>query len=122
MGRFVITKSKSEEYTFELIALNWESIISGPYFPTLESCENGIDSVRRHCNAEVEDTTVDGSHTIRCPKYEIYKNRDSQFCFRLKATNGQIIAVSQAYTSKASCCKGIESVAANAPDAETRLK
>ena len=35
--------------------------------------------------------------------------------FDLKATNGQVIASSEVYASKASCLKGIESVRKNAP-------
>ena len=38
--------------------------------------------------------------------------------FDLKATNGQIIAVSEGYAAKASCINGIESVQKNAADAE----
>ena len=34
------------------------------------------------------------------------------------ATNGQVIATSEAYESKASALNGIESVKKNAPDAE----
>ena len=35
--------------------------------------------------------------------------------FDLKATNGQVIASSEVYKSKASCLKGVNSVIANAP-------
>jgi uncharacterized protein YegP (UPF0339 family) len=35
-----------------------------------------------------------------------------------KASNGQIIAVGEAYNTKASAFKGIESVQKNAPDAK----
>jgi hypothetical protein len=35
--------------------------------------------------------------------------------FNLKASNGEIIVVSEIYSSKASCLKGIESVRKNAP-------
>ena len=38
--------------------------------------------------------------------------------FDLKATNGQIIATSEVYTSEAACRNGIESVRKNAPEAE----
>lgn len=38
--------------------------------------------------------------------------------FDLKATNGQVIAVSEGYVTKASCINGIESVKKNAVDAE----
>ena len=37
------------------------------------------------------------------------------FSFNLVADNNEIIATSQAYTSKSACLKGIESVQANAP-------
>ncbi|MEG2204009.1 MAG: YegP family protein, partial [Oscillospiraceae bacterium] len=40
------------------------------------------------------------------------------FRFRLKARNGEIIAVSEGYRTKASCENGIESVRKNAPDAK----
>ncbi|HDS03550.1 MAG TPA: DUF1508 domain-containing protein [Firmicutes bacterium] len=51
-------------------------------------------------------------------KFEMYKDKRGEFRFRLKATNGQIIAVSEGYTSKTSCLAGIESVRKNAPDAD----
>jgi uncharacterized protein YegP (UPF0339 family) len=41
-----------------------------------------------------------------------------KFRFNLVATNGQVIATSEAYESKASAIKGIESVKRNAPTAE----
>ena len=50
-------------------------------------------------------------------KFELYKDKGGKFRFRLKAGNGQIIAVSEAYESKASANNGIASVRKNAPDA-----
>lgn len=38
--------------------------------------------------------------------------------FDLKASNGQVIAVSGGYTTLANCQNGVESVNKNAPDAE----
>lgn len=38
--------------------------------------------------------------------------------FDLKATNGQVIATSEVYTTVAACKNGIESVKKNAPEAE----
>jgi uncharacterized protein YegP (UPF0339 family) len=40
------------------------------------------------------------------------------FRFRLKATNGQVIATGEGYKTKASAIKGIESVQKNAPEAK----
>ncbi|MEL7168845.1 MAG: YegP family protein [Bacteroidota bacterium] len=52
-------------------------------------------------------------------KFELYKGRDGQYYFRLKAGNGETIAVSEGYTTKASAKNGIASVKKNAPIAET---
>jgi uncharacterized protein YegP (UPF0339 family) len=52
------------------------------------------------------------------PKFEIYKDAAEKFRFRLKAANGETIAVGEAYESKDACKKGIESVKTNAPKAQ----
>jgi len=52
------------------------------------------------------------------PKFEIYKDTAEKFRFRLKATNGEVIASGEAYESKDGCKNGIESVKTNAPIAE----
>ena len=50
-------------------------------------------------------------------KFELYKDAKGKFRFRLKAGNGEIIAVGEAYDSKASAKNGIASVQKNAPGA-----
>ena len=49
-------------------------------------------------------------------KFVIKKSGD-QYVFSLVAGNGETIATSERYTSKASAKNGIESVRKNAPDA-----
>lgn len=51
-------------------------------------------------------------------KFEVFKDKNSKYRFRLKAANGEIIAASESYDSKDSCLNGIESVKKNAPLAE----
>jgi UPF0339 protein TDE_0826 len=51
-------------------------------------------------------------------KFEYYKDKKGKYRFRLKAGNGEIIAVGEAYESKAGCLNGIESVRKNAADAD----
>ncbi|QRX93388.1 YegP family protein [Streptomyces noursei] len=53
-------------------------------------------------------------------KFEMYEDKAGKYRYRLKAGNGEIIAVGEAYNSKAACEKGIESVKRNAPTAEVR--
>lgn len=50
-------------------------------------------------------------------KFELNKDVAGEFRFKLVATNGMTIAVSQGYNSKESALKGIESVRQNAPEA-----
>lgn len=50
-------------------------------------------------------------------KFEVYEDSAGEYRFRLKAPNGEIIAASEGYTSKAGCLNGIESVRKNAPNA-----
>ncbi|MDW3649989.1 MAG: YegP family protein [Bacteroidia bacterium] len=51
---------------------------------------------------------------MKNPKYQLYKS-GSEYRFRLKARNGEIILKSEGYTSKSSCLSGIESVKRNSP-------
>tara|TARA_R110002111_G_scaffold174877_3_gene240432 strand:+ start:201 stop:530 length:330 start_codon:yes stop_codon:yes gene_type:complete len=46
-------------------------------------------------------------------KFEINKDKSGQFRFNLKASNGQVILSSEAYTTKSSCDNGITSVKTN---------
>ena len=48
------------------------------------------------------------------PVFEWYKDKVGKYRFRLKAANGEIIAVSEGYVSKEGCVSGIESVKKNA--------
>ncbi|MBB5786926.1 YegP family protein [Jiangella mangrovi] len=50
-------------------------------------------------------------------KFELYKDKSDQYRFRLKAGNGETIAVGEAYTSKSSALNGIDSIRRNAVDA-----
>jgi uncharacterized protein YegP (UPF0339 family) len=43
-------------------------------------------------------------------KFEVYADRSGKFRFRLRASNGQVVATSEAYETKAAAMKGAESV------------
>jgi uncharacterized protein YegP (UPF0339 family) len=50
-------------------------------------------------------------------KFELYQDKAGKYRFRLKAGNGQVIAVGEAYESKAAAENGIAAVKENAPGA-----
>jgi uncharacterized protein YegP (UPF0339 family) len=50
-------------------------------------------------------------------KFEIFLDRKKQYRFHLKASNGEIIAASEAYETRAACIKGIKAIQKSAPTA-----
>ena len=68
--------------------------------------------------AEVEDRTAPEFEKKSSRKFEVYKDDRGYYRFRLKAKNGQVLAVSEAYSRKASCLKGAASVVRNSAGAE----
>ena len=118
MSKFVI-RTVPSGVKFDLKAGNGETIATSEVYTTKAACENGVESVRKNAPiANIEDQTVEGFETKTNPKFEMYEDKGGEFRFRLKARNGEIIAVSEGYKAKASCVNGIESVQKNAPEAE----
>ena len=117
MGKFVIRETKTG-IKFDLKAGNGEVIATSEVYTSEKACRNGIARVQKNAPvAAVENQTVEGYAVEKHPKFEIYTDKAGEFRFRLKATNGQIIAVSEGYKAMASCMNGIESVKKNAVDA-----
>ena len=118
MGKFVVRYTNTG-IKFDLKAGNNEVIATSEVYNSKSSCLKGVASVQRNAPiAAVEDQTVEDYAKEKCPKFEIYTDKAGELRFRLKATNGQIIAVSEGYTAKAGCLNGVESVKKNAADSE----
>jgi uncharacterized protein len=92
---------KSTEHRYRLKARNGEIILSGEGYTTKESCQNGIESVKE--NAPHDN------------RYERKDSVNNQFYFVLKAANGEIIGVSETYTTKQARETGIAAVKKDAP-------
>ena len=118
MGKFVIRRTNTG-IKFDLKAGNGEVIATSEVYSSEDACRKGIASVQKNAPAAaVEDQTVEGFAQEKHSKFEVYTDKAGEFRFRLKATNGQIIAVGEGYKAKAGCLNGIASVQKNAPDAE----
>ena len=99
MGKFVIKEAKTG-FKFDLKAGNGEIIASSQVYKSLVTCKKGIASIQKNATvAAIEDQTVEGFAKEKNPKFEIYTDKAGEFRFRLKATNGQIIATSEGYTA-----------------------
>ena len=120
MGKFTIRETNGK-FNFRLKSDNGLVIATSQQYATLLTCKAGIASVRANAAAAaVEDQTQEGFAVLAHPKFEMYVDTAGEFRFRLKAKNGQIIAVGESYKKKPSCLNGIESIKKNAPEAELK--
>lgn len=103
--KFQIFKGKDEKFYFRLRAGNGEIILNSEAYNAKASAENGIESVKE--NAPLDE------------RYKREEAKDGQFYFNLVAANGEIIGVSETYTSEQNREKGIEAVKDDAPGAPT---
>ena len=118
MGKFVI-RTVNTGIKFDLKATNGQVILTSEVYTTKAACRNGVESIMKNAPiANVEDQTVEGFETMTHPKFEMYQDKAGEFRFRLKARNGEIIGVSEGYTTKTNCVNGVESVKKNAAEAE----
>ena len=110
MGKFVIKETKTG-VKFDLKAANGEVIATSEVYSTEDTCRAGIASVAKNAPvAAVENQTVEGYAVEKHPKFEVYTDKAGKSRFRLKAKNGQIIAVGEAYETLKACLAGVESV------------
>ena len=118
MGKFVI-RNVASGVKFDLKATNGQVIATSEVYTTKAACRGGIASVMKNAPAaNVEDQTEENFAKVSHPKFEMYTDKAGEYRFRLKATNGQIIATSEGYTTKPNCENGIASVKKNAVEAE----
>jgi len=118
MGKFVI-RNTNTGIKFDLKATNGQVLATSEIYNSMAACKNGIASVQKNApKANLENQTVEGFETAKHPKFEVYADKSGEFRFRLKATNGEVIAVSdEGYKTVANCLNGVESVRKNAEDA-----
>ena len=108
--KFQVYKDASEKFRFRLRADNNEIVAIGEAYEQHASCLNGIKSVQKNCNSEIEDQTIEEGPKLHNPKYEIFKDAANEFRFHLKAANGEIIAESEGYETKEACLDTIDVV------------
>lgn len=108
-GKYQLYKDKAGKYRFRLVAENGRTVATGEAYERRASCLNGIESLKRNSGSSIEDTTID-SAKIPFPKYQILVDKVGEFRFNLSASNGEVIASSEGYSSKDGCLNGINSV------------
>ena len=117
-SRFVIARRRGG-FDFTLKASTGEVLAISELYSTMNSCINGIESLKRHSDSAIDDLTDEGAKKASNPKYEIYKDHRGEYRFRLKARNGEIMVVSEGYKSIDACTRAIEIIRSTAKSAYT---
>lgn len=97
---------KSSEFYFRLKAKNGQIILSSEGYTSKAGAKNGIESVKKN--------------SVSDDRFERKQTESGKWRFNLRAGNNQVIGTSQNYASKDGMENGIESVMANAPEAEVK--
>lgn len=117
MAKFIIKKTNTG-VKFDL-NIDGHIVCTSEVYTTLSACENGIDSVKKNSAFnKVEDETIENREKVTFPKFQVYADKAGKFRFRLCASNGQIIAVSEDFKAKADCLKVVDLIAKKAKDAK----
>ena len=118
MGKFEV-KSSDKGVSFNLLAGNGQVVATSQVYKSLRTAKIGMASVAKNAPiAAVEDQTAEAFEKKAMPKFEVYTDKAKKTRFRLRAKNGQIIAVGEAYETAKACFAGVESVKKNAVDAK----
>lgn len=112
-GTIQIYKDAGGKFRFRMKSHNGETVGHSQGYTTKSSCKAGVNAViNASKTAIVADTTKDDKYTptIGRAAFEVYRDSERKFRFRLTAANASNILASQGYTSKANCINGIEGI------------
>lgn len=120
-AKFVYRKTDKGNYVYKLYSSNYRVIaIGGEPYSSLSAMKTGINSIIKNAaDAPVEDQTLKKVVEQKCPKWEIYLDAKGEYRFRLKASNGNIVCITNdGYLSKPACKNGMQAIAKAAANAE----
>ena len=108
-SKYQVFKDVAGKYRFRLRAENSKIVAVSEAYEQKAGVMNGVKSVQTNCQSKIEDKTVQ-SEKLTFPKYQVFTDDNSKFRFNLSASNGEIIAASEAYQTKQGVMNGVEAV------------
>ena len=102
--KFECKKGKDGKYYFNLKAKNGEVILTSQGYASRSGLQVGVESTKKNA--------------VNMGSFEILKTITGAPYFVLKAGNGEVVGKSEMYSSKEAMQNGINSVSANAAEAE----
>ena len=113
-GKYVIKKTDKGNFVFKLFSSNYRVVAIGAQaYTTLGAAKIGVQSIINNAEkAPVENQTLKNYETLKFPKWEIYLDKKGEYRLRLYATNGSLIATTNAgYADISGAKNGIAAVA-----------
>ncbi len=108
-AKYEVYKDVAGKFRFRLRAPNNKIVAVSQSYERKAGCVNGVHSVQKNCRVPVEDKTVN-AQPLPHPKYDVFMDSASKYRFNLSASNGEIIAASEAYETKQSAMNGVEAM------------
>jgi hypothetical protein len=108
---FVVAQAKNGTFYFNLMAGNHEVVGTSQMYVTKSNATRGANTVRSLISRT--GVTPKSVPAPRAQRFEVFQGEDRQYYFHLRAGNGEIVLVSEGYTTKASAINGIASVQSN---------
>ncbi len=105
-SKFELKKARGGKFMFNLKAANGQVILTSEMYNSKPSAKNGIKSVAKNSRND--------------KRFDRKKSKKGDPYFTLTSPNGQVIGMSEMYSSTSSMEKGIASVKKNGPIAETK--
>ncbi len=111
-GNIQIYKDLGGKFRFRFRSSNMNTVGHSQGYTAKSACKSGIQAVIRAAEkAMISDSTKeDYVSVIGKASFEIYKDKEGKFRFRLIAANASNVLASQGYTTKANCMNGVESI------------
>lgn len=114
--KFNITNAANDQFKFDF-SYNSEKIFWSENYKAKASAKNAIESLKKNApDASVADLSKD--ETGSGYRFEIVESKDGQHFVRFVASNGETMARTETYASKASAKNAIESLKKNGPGAD----
>lgn len=107
---YVIKQAKNGEYYFNVVATNGETLSSSELYSTKSNATRAAKGTRTLVTRISEPVKAPAPKQAR---FELFKASTGKFHFGLRAGNGEVVLVSEAYASKQGAKHGIDSVLAN---------
>jgi len=104
--KFEIYQDNAKEFRWRLKSANGSILATGGQgYKAKADCKNGVERIKQDAADKL--------------KFEVYEDNKKEHRWRLKATNGQVIATSsEGYKSKADCEKAIDVIKTGAAKAD----